>query len=322
MSLKPLQGACLLASLWSTCSAGVTAPTFYARRDYAGPGTQVAVADTNGDDIPDLIVINPSIQVLFGNGNGTFRTGPVSTTGIEDMSSFAVADLTGDGTVGLVIAGANQEGRVGGIGVSLGNGDGTFQPAVFYPAVNDTYTFNLALGDFNGDGIIDVATVGEEGVWLFTGIGGGAFNPGVLIPFNGAGTTDYNYLQAADLRKNGKWDLVVTTPTGFTVLLGNGNGTFQPQVNYANPLKPGTLCTFVLGPIVQGGYPAIAANCGATDYIALYIGNGKGGFSKPVPEFDDAIRALEPGQRTAIFTTPLRFPHCRSRPRASAGRTL
>jgi len=293
MKRNSVFAVCILASVGMAAAAGPPAPSFYARRDYPDFGApQVAVADTNGDGIPDLIELDGTVQVWFGNGNGTFRQGPTSATGMQAAVSLVVTKLTGDSNADLIFVGQNSDGEAFGIGVSLGNGDGTFQPAVFYPVGNDTYTLNLALGDFNGDGIIDVATVGEEGIWLFTGIGGGAFNPGELIPFNGAGITDYNYLQAADLRKNGKWNLVVTTPTGFAVLLGNGNGTFQPQVNYANPLQPGTLRTFVLGAIVEGGYPAIAANCSSSEYIALYIGNGKGGFSEPVSVYMQGVDAI------------------------------
>jgi hypothetical protein len=103
----------------------------------------------------------------------------------------------------------------------------------------------------------------------------------VLLPFNSGGPIA-SYLVAADFRKDGKLDLVVSTLTGFAVLLGNGNGTFEPQQNFPNPQQPGTNCGFVVGAITSGGYPAIAANCSyPEEYVALYLANGKGGFSGP-----------------------------------------
>jgi hypothetical protein len=70
-------------------AAGASAPTFYARRDYPDYGdTWLAVADTNGDGIPDVIERGGlgHVAVLFGNGNGTFRPGPVSQPGMGPVN--------------------------------------------------------------------------------------------------------------------------------------------------------------------------------------------------------------------------------------------
>ena len=289
MRRSPVSATFLLVCLACAAvadAAEASAPTFYARRDYPDYAYNwVAVADTNGDGVPDVIEsLGGAIQVLFGNGNGSFRQGPLThiTTNAAPFT-FAAADLRGGHAVDLVLAGdalTNPGGGPWGIFVSLGNGDGTFQPAVFYPAGTDTNTQYVVIGDFNGDGILDAATVGSSGVWLFTGKGGGAFNPGVLTPFQGASPTNYSLLAAADFRGNGKLGLVVATPSGFAVLLGNGNGAFQPQQNFPNPVQPGTSCGFVVGALTKGGYPGIAANCGSPNYTALYFGTGVG-FSGP-----------------------------------------
>jgi FG-GAP-like repeat len=78
-----------------------TMPTFYARRDYPGPRDgQIEVADTNGDGIPDLVINGEgSIVVMFGNGDGTFRSGPSSKTSVFGILGFALADLNGDGVM-------------------------------------------------------------------------------------------------------------------------------------------------------------------------------------------------------------------------------
>jgi hypothetical protein len=56
--------------------------TFFARRDYQGPSSDpIQVADANGDGIPDVIGnANGFVEVLFGNGDGTLRTGPSTDT--------------------------------------------------------------------------------------------------------------------------------------------------------------------------------------------------------------------------------------------------
>jgi hypothetical protein len=284
MKRLPALALLCLASLAAVAGAATPAtPTFFARHDYPDFGYRwVQVADTNGDGIPDIIeVLGNSATVLLGNGKGGFTQGPVTNIGpIGASDTFAAAALTGSGTIDLVFGCETEFGDAYGIGVSLGNGDGTFQDAIFYPAGTDTGTNYVALGDFNGDGITDVVTVGEQGIWLFTGTGSGTFNPAVLIPLIGAGPDNAGYVTAADLRNDGNWDLVVITPTGFAVLLGNGNGTFQPQQNYTNPIQQSG-CGFVVGPIAEGGYPAIVANCGNLDYPLLYLGNGAGGFAPP-----------------------------------------
>lgn len=280
----------VLAGCFAACLAASAAtsptPTFSARRDYLDIfGQHVAVADVNGDGIPDLIANDPGfVQVLFGNGDGTFRQGPTTLTGMAGTFTLVAADLNGDGKVDLVLAGGlNGSGVPQGIAVCLGNGDGTFQPLTFYQAGTDTEIEHLVLGDFNGDGIIDVATAGTSGVWLFNGKGGGTFNPGVLTVslLAGAGS-----LAAADFNGDHKLDLVVTMPygpppgsgAGFAVLLGNGNGTFQPPTVFAQPAKSPAVA---VGDLNMDGHLDIAlASTGSAD-VYVYFGNGAGGFTGP-----------------------------------------
>jgi hypothetical protein len=212
-------------------------PAFFARRDYPGLfGEGVQVADTNADGVPDVIVNQVGgVQALLGNGDGTFRSGPSSqpVPGEQPYAvTFAATDLNGDGKVDLALV---METGGGGIVVSLGNGDGTFPDGTVYP-ISDNLVF-LVVGDFNGDGIPDIATAGNSGVWLLTGKGGGAFNSPVLAVSLAGG---YN-IAAADFNQDGKLDLVVTLPYasrtggGFAVLLGNGDGSFQSPMIFATP---------------------------------------------------------------------------------------
>jgi hypothetical protein len=170
----------LLALLGVASGAAPTTPEFFARRDYTGLYSQwVQVGDTNGDGIPDLIT--NGIEVLFGNGDGTFRLGPTSVVGPTYTAGFVAAHLGGSGRLDAVFSGGpNGLTTPLGIGVSLGNGDGTFQPMTFYPAGSDTGIGNPIVGDFNGDGIPDVAVAGSSGVWLFAGRGDGTFSPNTV----------------------------------------------------------------------------------------------------------------------------------------------
>jgi hypothetical protein len=268
-----------LACFTAASAAGITPATFLARRDYPGlNGAFVQVADTNGDGIPDLLICSSgSIEVLFGSGDGTFRSGPSTNPGLFNGVSFGVADLNGDGNVDVVIPDGNE------IGISMGNGDGTFQAATVYK-INDTGAFYLVLGNFNGDGILDVATPGNLGVWLFTGKGDGAFNPGVLAA-SLPGNQLKGYIAAADFNGDHNLDLVVTQlisgpgqTGGSVVLLGNGNGTFQSSQTLAEPASANAVAIITL---TKGGAPSIAIASLHSTYTYLYVGDGAGGFSGP-----------------------------------------
>ncbi len=94
--------------------------------------------------------------------------------------------------------------------------------------------FNVATGDFNRDGKLDIAVSGDDLQLLF-GKGDGTFQPPVipapgLIP---------NWVTTADFNHDGNLDLAVADFSGYfagvSILLGNGDGTFQAPVNYSTP---------------------------------------------------------------------------------------
>jgi hypothetical protein len=165
----------------------------------------VAVADVNGDGIPDLITANSgdnSVSVLLGNGDGTFQRAVDYPTATGDgPQTVAVGDFNGDGQPDLAVTGGS------GVSVLLGNGNGSFQAPVAY-ATGDSPR-GLAVGDLNGDGIPDVVVGNYEypdpnadTVSVLLGQGDGTFLPPMSYPagiqvsaialgdFNGAGRLD------------------------------------------------------------------------------------------------------------------------------------
>jgi len=266
--------------------------------------------------------------VLLGNGNGTFASGPVTHTVMGSVNSFVVADLADTGTQDLVFAGLSSSyGTPAGVGVCLGNGDGTFQTGTFYQTGTDQFIRQAVVGDFNNDGILDIATVGESGVWLFTGQGGGAFNQGVLIPFTGSGS-DFSLVVAADFNSDHNLDLAVTTLTGFVVLFGNGNGTFRPAIPFTTPSVPEVAGSFITADINANGHADIALTGGKDGQILQYFGNGAGTFSKPkpinnvpsdyftfadvngdgIPDLVTAYVYVALGKGDGVFATPTFYP--------------
>src|SRR5271166_3123040 len=112
--------------------------------------SSVAIADLNGDGNPDIVVANScltgsnsesncdaggSVGVLLSNGDGTMQPFVSYDSGGVAASSVAIADVNGDGHPDLVVASqceSSADCSNGVVGILIGNGDGTFQPAVTY----------------------------------------------------------------------------------------------------------------------------------------------------------------------------------------------
>jgi len=328
-----MRPAVLLSVLWCTAAVATAGapPKFLARRDYSGAGGFVVVADVNGDKMPDIISLqgNGNINTLLGNGNGTFRTGPATYSGWYSIISGAALDLNGDGLPDLIIDGGPTGFAVpSGMGACFGNSDGTFQPPVFYQAGGDVDLGTLAIGDFNSDGIPDVALAGNSGIWLFFGRGGGIFNPGVLIPVSNAATQSLGVI-VADFNGDGKLDLAVgyykfPRPTGFIVLFGNGNGTFHTPVFYSAPAYPRWMAVSDLN---SDGHPDIVLNPYDSPGLLIYLNNGSGAFSAPtqapltcvdfaiadvngdgIPDLVSDLGYVSLGLGNATFAPPVYYP--------------
>jgi hypothetical protein len=190
-----------------------------------------------------------------------------------------VGDFNGDGVPDL--AGDNAEDPTyGSVELLIGNGDGTFKPAVSI-GIGNNYPSWIAAGDFNGDGKLDIALAngsspGTLGILL--GNGDGTFQPMMTGPTIGIEPT---FITAADLNVDGKLDLIVTDyQSTVQVLLGNGNGTFQTAVAY-NLGQQVQMQSAVVADFNGDGLPDIAlANAGndGDGSVILLIGTGGGAF--------------------------------------------
>ncbi|MGD0680227.1 MAG: VCBS repeat-containing protein, partial [Polyangiaceae bacterium] len=207
----------------------------------------VTLGDLNGDGKLDVVAAGAMsvyfseggvtgntyvsvINVLLGNGDGTFQAPlTVGEATPQIVGSAVLVDLNGDGKEDLVVPAFNS------LDVRLGNGDGTFGGPTSY-AANSAVA--AVVGDWNNDGKPDIAFVNQNTSSLVTllGNGDGTFQSEVAWP---VGPSQATYVYTVDVDGNGTQDLVIFLPGGpartgasnadLGVLLGHGDGTFQPQ---------------------------------------------------------------------------------------------
>src|SRR5690242_14727720 len=148
----------------------------------------LAVGDFNGDGLIDAAVADSassSVAIYLGNSDGTFQNPVQYPTAAP--AAVIIGDWNGDGILDLAVAALGTAAAgPGSISVLIGNGDGTFRPAVEYPVGNAPRS--LAVGDFNADGQPDlaVANSGAGNVSILLGNGDGTFQPAVEYPAGSA----------------------------------------------------------------------------------------------------------------------------------------
>jgi hypothetical protein len=135
----------------------------------------VAVADLDGDKIPDLVTVNTGsddVFVLLGRGDGTFKAAQPFPVGAGPRS-VAVADLNHDGRLDLVTANAGSDD----VSVLLGRGDGTFAAAQRFDVGVRAAPFSVAVADLDGNGTLDLVTANafSSSVSVLLGRGDGTF---------------------------------------------------------------------------------------------------------------------------------------------------
>jgi hypothetical protein len=252
------------------------------RSDYS-PGKEpfsVATGDFNKDGKLDFSVVNPmssTLSVFLGHGDGTFQARVDYDAETSDW--VTTGDFNRDGNLDL--ATSNQGFDT--VSIFLGNGDGTFQPRLDYPA--GITPFVILSADFNGDGKLDLVvsnTFFSSTVSILLGNGDGTFKAPVAYS---VGNTPLG-MAAGDFNGDGKLDLAVANYDccGFftktlSILLGNGDGTFQTHVDYLTGSGPNGVVTADFN---GDGKLDLAVSNVNDDTVSVLLGNGDGTFQGQV----------------------------------------
>jgi uncharacterized protein (DUF2141 family) len=224
-----------------------------------------AVGDFNNDHRPDIVVSSVDVDVYLNAGKGKFnKVGGPEFDQLVHYAPAVVADFNNDGNLDVAPCGGDGSGySPSSCSILFGDGKGnlTYAP-------NGQYIFPGVMADINGDGILDNIAVWEAGgpdnLAIYLGKGDGTYTNVTMLPTNYA----VGLPVVGDFNGDGKLDVAMPAGVGdksmVAVFLGNGDGTFQNEVDYTIP-HGGALAVADLNgdgklDIVSGGFSVLMGN--------------------------------------------------------------
>src|SRR5882724_2278912 len=233
----------------------------------------LAKGDFNGDSKLDVLFSasnstgHPELAVFPGNGTGGFAAAIVTPITANQGRIVMAGDVNGDGIPDVIITAVNSITSQSEVGVMLADGTGKFGAPILF----NTSLIPGALGDFTGDGKIDLVA-GSSPLTVFPGNGDGTFGVPIASSFNWTAGCS----AVADFNKDNKLDLT----TGNAVLLGNGDGTFQSPLTVTGG-PTGGFCSTAVGDFNKDGIPDLVIAGGKIGGFGalVFLGDGTGKFT-------------------------------------------
>jgi cysteine-rich repeat protein len=278
----------------SGCASGVATPgelCFVDNDDLVGPASplQVLSADLDGDELPDLVApygADGAVRVFRNKGAGGF--GGFDEISVPGVKKIVLGDLDGDGDQDI-LASVRRLNAVPGL-VVLTNDGWAFSASTETP-LSALSVSDLALGDINGDGLLDLVLTDSalSVVKVFLGEGQGRFGFQHQAPSVGFAPIA---LALSDIDNDGDLDAVSANASGSTSVLRNSGGIFTAEL----PLSVGgTPSALVIGDFTGDSLLdfAVATQDGLESKISVFKNNGFEGFEIVAPfAATDSLSAL------------------------------
>ncbi len=260
--------------------------------DYRAPvdAFNAVLGDWNTDGKLDLAVtdLGDAVALIFGRGDGTFAGTQTPREVQRNSNNAAVGDVNNDGIPDVVTADDSTfsfQGVKQTITLLLGSADGSFSKAMAIDL--GSQADQVALGDLNGDGRLDVVAshAADNTVSVLLGNGDGTFS----APIDLAVTDGPRYLRLADVNGDSRLDIITAgglntfTPGKISILPGNGNGSFGTRSDLS---IPDPINDLLIADVNGDGRPDLATaylSSFSTDTgITILAGNSDGTFAAPV----------------------------------------
>lgn len=235
-------------------------------------------ADLDADGNQDLYGVADSnyVFVFFGRGDGTFLPPVERGLGIGFILTCSAGDLDGDGDLDVVVGGVASASSDD-LGVWMNNGDRTFADPDYYDLPSDRG--DLAMGDVDGDGDLDVVAVGSAlgnaPVVVMRNDSTGVLSSTTNYP----GSVNAVGVRMGDIGNDGDLDFVVTFQTAtFSAYINFGDGVFA-RSNTLSTFDPVTTMAYTQYDL--DGNPDLIVGSPSTQTIRIYRGRPDGTWFAP-----------------------------------------
>lgn len=267
---------------------------------------ETAFADFNLDGIPDLAIVDnadAAVAIWLGDGTGKFtESGAFSTNSGENIRHIVSDDFNRDGKADVAVTVQNSS-RVS---VFLGDGRGKLSAPKEFQFSNESRPRGMTSGDFDRDGIPDLAVVltgNYSDLWILLGNGDGEFRHHQTIKSQ---LTHWS-VTSGDFNRDGALDLVTfSMQERATMYLGRGEGSFSAPLVFPSPGRPPDefYNTIVAADLNRDAYPDLITIGESKSVVSILINTLGGVDPGLIPDESFYTNKNRPIQVSSIVVNP------------------